>query len=423
MPKVAIHTLGCKVNQYESEKLASEFRSNGFDVVDFRDVADIYVINSCTVTGSADSKSRQAARGAAQRNPNAKVVLTGCYAERTSEEIDGIALIVGNRDKARLVQIVRKEFGLTQSGDVVIGTTLVASRTRALLKIQDGCDQFCSYCAVPFARSEMWSKEFSSVMNEAALLRDSGYKEIVLTGIRVGRYSDAGKDLADVLEGIAAIDGIERVRLSSIELTDIPSRLVEIMAGNRKLCRHLHIPLQSGDDRTLERMHRPYSTSDFRKFAVGARQAVEGLAITTDIMVGFPGETGDDFESSLSFAREMEFSRAHVFRYSPRPGTAAAEIGDTVSGSEKETRSTALIGCTKASADRFAKSLIGESMAVLVEGKEIQGGKRSGLTDNYVRVVFPGDQSLAGSMVQVRITDVSEGNACGFIEEVRPVAK
>jgi threonylcarbamoyladenosine tRNA methylthiotransferase MtaB len=417
MPRVAVHTLGCKVNQYESERIANDFRARGFDVVDFKDCADVYIINTCTVTGVADGKSRQAARGAALRNPEAKIVLTGCYAERSGDEIQGVSLIVGNGAKDRLAEIVCSRLSLNPDANGSSGGSRVPGRTRALLKIQDGCDQFCSYCAVPFARPEMWSKEYPSLMDEARLLRDCGYKEIVLTGIRVGRYSDGEKDLADVLEGLASIDGIERVRLSSIELTDIPRRLMPLMAENRKICRHLHIPLQSGDDETLDRMHRPYTTYDFGAFVDKSRIAVSGLAITTDIMVGFPGETREAFERSRAFCEKMEFARSHVFRYSPRPGTAAEGMSGAVSTEEKERRSSSLIESTRRASEAFAKRLIGERVAVLVEGKEIRPGRRSGLTDNYVRVVFPANEKLIGSIVDVRVVEVVDGVGIGRVED------
>lgn len=438
---MALHTLGCKVNQYETQKMAEGFRSRGFDLVDFSEQADVYVINTCTVTHTADSKSRQAARSAIHRNPEAKVIVTGCYAETSpddAQKIEGVCIVAGNNEKAGLADRVA---GLL--GDASVPTTdqiraaygrhpaegvdnpqssfakaaedksAIRNRTRALLKVQDGCDQFCSYCAVPLARSNMSSKPFAEAVGEASDLAGKGYKEIVLTGIRLGRYGDGEKDLADLLEAISEIEGIERIRLSSIELTDMPDELSDLMAKNPKVCRHLHIPLQSGDDRVLARMNRPYTASEFAEFVRNARARVPGVAITTDIMVGFPGETEEEFENTRRFTREMQFSRAHIFRFSPRRGTAAAEMPNPVSAAEKDRRSELLISLASESSREFTESLVGKTVSVLVEGKRPGGRMRTGLTDNYVRVAFEVDAHLAGEIVKVEIDSVSQGTALG----------
>ena len=451
MPRVALHTLGCKVNQYETQRIAEDFRSRGFDLVDFSDEADVYVINTCTVTQTADSKSRQAARAAVNRNPNAKVVLTGCYAETSTEQlrrIDGVSMVLGNRDKSRLVEHVVGELSfaervISDQSPVISDRCGYLSRTRALLKIQDGCDQFCAYCAVPLARPEMVSRPFVEVLSEAEELARRGYKEIVLTGIRLGLY-DFG--LVELIRSIVELPGIERVRLSSIELTDIPTGLPELMADNRKLCRHLHVPLQSGDDEILARMKRPYTSSQFESFVRDARSLVPEIAITTDIMVGFPGETEEQFEHTYGFSRRVNFARTHVFPYSPRIGTAAWEMADDIPPAEKSRRKARMIELAAECSDEFAAQMIGTTVGILVEGgkpgrdggPEVKRGavesaqsvpvlsawnsprlfSACGLTDNYVRVAFRGGPAHVGEIVDVTVESVARGMAHGHLVSV-----
>ncbi|MHB0912003.1 MAG: tRNA (N(6)-L-threonylcarbamoyladenosine(37)-C(2))-methylthiotransferase MtaB [Armatimonadota bacterium] len=402
MLKVALHTLGCKVNQYETEQLAAEFARRGFELVSFTEAADVYVINSCTVTHTADAKSRQVARAAARRNPGAKVVLTGCYAETDPGGFSGADLVLGNREKAQIVDRVAELVGEPDAP----GADAPRGRTRALLKVQDGCDQFCAYCAVPLVRPVMWSKPLQEAVEEAWELAAGGFTEVVLTGIRLGRYEP---DLSRLLAELSEVEGIRRIRMSSIELTDMPPDLLAVMAENPKICRHLHIPLQSGDDAVLARMKRPYRVAEFAAFVREARAALPGLAVTTDIIVGFPGETAEEFEKTLRFAEEISFSRAHVFRYSPRRGTEAAEMRDDVSPREKEERSARLSAVTARCAEEFARSLVGKSVEVLSEGD-------SGLTDTYVRVMF-GEERPAGSIVSVKIERAESGTAFGRVKE------
>lgn len=419
--KVAFQTLGCKVNQYETEKMVESFAERGFDIVEFNDRADVYVINSCTVTRTADSKSRQAARSARHRNPDALVVLAGCYAETSPDaagEVEGVSIVVGNAGKADIADRVAAVLSPEMLESLHPGRSLCArsGRTRAAVKIQDGCDQFCSYCAVPFARPVMYSRPSAEVRAELAGLAARGFREVVFAGIRLGRYlDDAGANLTDIVSAAAATPGIDRVRLSSIELTDIPDGLIELIADDRRVCRHLHIPLQSGDAGVLRRMNRPYAPGEFADFVERARRRVPGLAVTTDIMVGFPGETAGEFSSSMEFADRIGFSRAHIFRYSPRPGTAASKMKDDVPAAEKELRSKALIRLAGEHAGRFARSMIGEAAPVLIEGKSAGEELPSGFTDNYVRVEFEADGCSAGEIVDVRIESVSGGLASGTI--------
>lgn len=414
MRRVAVHTLGCKVNQYESSRIADDFRRRGYEVVRFSDQADVYIVNSCTVTHTADSKSRQAARAAVRRNPEGVVVLTGCYAQTQPErarEIDGVSLVLGNQEKMSLVDHVERLFarnGVAQraSEDPI---SKISDRTRALLKIQDGCDQFCAYCSVPLARPVMTSRPVEEVLREAADLADRGFREIVLTGIRLGTF----EGLVHLIERIAENPGVERIRLSSIELTDIPSGLLKLIAGNPKLCRHLHIPLQSGCDATLKRMRRPYTTCEFASFMTEARSLIPGLAATTDVMVGFPGESVDDFEETCRFVEKAKFSRIHVFPYSCRPGTASADMPDDIPSAEKTSRKAQIMALGNVCAGEFAASLIGQTVAVLVEGKKLEGNFLSGFTDNYTRVIFPGDFATVGRIVPVYVESSSGAAAYG----------
>ena len=423
--RVALYTLGCKVNQYETQKLAEDFQSKGFDMVDFSDQAEVYVINTCTVTQTADSKSRQAVRTAIHRNPRAAVVVTGCYAETSPEKIrsiEGVDLVIGNEGKENLAELVLESTavgrGKIQNSKSAIrpstgsGQAIRNGRTRALLKVQDGCDQFCSYCTVPFARPVMSCRPCEEVLSEAKQLAERGFKEIVLTGIRLGVYDDGEIYLTSLIGKLVDIQGIERIRLSSIELTDIPEDLIALMAENRKLCRHIHVPLQSGDDEVLARMNRPYTAAEYISFVENVRSLIPEVAVTTDVMVGFPGETSGQFENTCNLMEYIRFARTHVFRYSPRPRTAAAEMPEDVSAAEKERRSTLLMDMAERCSHDFASSLVGKTLPIIVEGKQVRTGVWSGLTDNYVRVEFEG-ASHVGEIIDVRIESVTQGTACG----------
>ena len=419
MPTAALHTLGCKVNQYETQQISDELAAYGFHIVRFTDKADVYIINTCTVTHTADAKSRHAVRAAVKRNPDAVVVITGCYAETSpgiAASIDGVSLVVGNQDKALIARKVISLLPETinpDSRDSLVDH--LTSRTRALIKIQDGCNQFCSYCAVPLARSYMWSKPIDDALTEAGKLADRGYREIVLTGIRTGLYKHEPYNLVELIQKLSDIEGLERIRISSIETTDVPDGLLKLMASNPKVCRHLHIPLQSGDDSVLKRMNRPYNSSEFIRFVERAREIVPEIGITTDIMVGFPGETDEEFRNTCHVAEEVRFSRAHIFRYSARPGTAASLLPDAVSDSEKERRSTVLAEITSRSENAFAELLAGKTMKILVEGKKSHDTMRSGLTDNYVRVFVDVKSEFVGRITEVEVSRMPDGRLVGGI--------
>ncbi|MCG9967043.1 tRNA (N(6)-L-threonylcarbamoyladenosine(37)-C(2))-methylthiotransferase MtaB [Pelotomaculum terephthalicicum JT] len=422
--RVAITTLGCKVNQYESAVLAGTFRDRGYRLVEFEEEADIYIINTCTVTHLGDRKSRQLIRRAARTNPGALIAVTGCYAQVSPEEvlaIPGVDLVVGTKDRTKLVELVETaEKGLMPVNAVSslendgefeeIPALPLQERTRAYLKIQDGCNNFCTYCIVPYARGSLRSRRPERILEMARELTAAGYKEIVLTGIHTGSY---GEDLADgvtlagLLNRLVLIPGLSRVRLSSLEPNDITPELVEILAGSPVFCRHLHIPLQSGDDQVLRRMGRRYTAGEYTRLVNVLRENIPGLGLTTDVMAGFPGETDECYNNTYRLLKKSSFSKLHVFKYSPRPGTPAAGFTGQIEPAVKEARSRKLIGLGGQMAAGFAASLLGQVLEVLVERQyQEEAGLYEGLTDNYVRALFPGSRELIGSIVKVKAEEV-----------------
>lgn len=417
--KVAFGTLGCKVNQYESLALRQLFKENGYEVVDFNTPADVYVINTCTVTHIGDRKSRQLIRRAKRINPDALVVVTGCYAQTSPEEvakIPGVAVIVGARGRKEIPQLVQQALqnGCLVNGVIDVGgaTTfeelpvpLKQERVRGYVKIQEGCNQYCSYCIVPYARGPLRSRRPEKILAEARRLVQNGYKELVLTGIHVTAY---GKDkpetvtLASLVREINQLPGLYRLRLSSLEPQDVDTELIDIIASSPKVCRHLHLPLQSGDDLILKRMNRGYDTAYYRSLVNTIRNKITDVAITTDVMVGFPGETDREFTNTVNFCREMAFAGMHVFRYSPRRGTAAAAMDNQVPAQEKEQRSGVLLNLDRQLRRQFLSRFVGKKMVILVEQQRPEDNKLyEGLTDNYVKVVFPGCPELRGKLVTV----------------------
>ena len=345
--KVAFVSLGCKVNQYETNAMSQEFISNGYKVVDFNDVADIYIINTCTVTNIADRKSRQMLRRVKEINPEAVLVVTGCYAQVGKEElekIDDIDLIIGNNEKKDIVQIIENYQNETsaiitdvmhQREYVEFGTTTYTEKTRAVVKIQDGCDRFCSYCIIPYARGRVRSRKIENVITEVEQIVDKGIKEVVITGIHIASY---GKDfnyeitLIDLLEELNRIKGLERSRLDSIEPTIITEEFVNRLSKLEKICDHFHLSLQSGCDDTLKRMNRRYTCEEFENGTKLLRKAFPNAALTTDIIVGFPGETDEEFNTTYEFLKRIAFYKMHVFKYSQRKGTKAAVMPNQVDG-------------------------------------------------------------------------------------------
>ncbi len=448
MPTAAFTNLGCKVNQYETERLAESFEAVGFTLTDFREPADVYVINTCSVTSDADRKSRQVARRAARQKEGARVVLTGCFAQMaldTDEAVDGATLLVPNDQKMQTAARVLEAFpdlmlyssspasappllkaggaglalfpeaapGGLISPEALLPRPTNLHRTRATLKVQDGCRYFCGFCSIPYTRNVMASRPFPDVLAEARQMAASGAKEIVVTGVCVGAYGpetgSGGPDLADVLVGVADIPGVERVRLSSVQPVEIPDKLIDAMAAHPHIAPHLHLSLQSGDDTILRAMNRPYDTRFFADTVDKLRRLMPRIGLTTDLIVGFPGETEALFENTLAFAQKMRFARTHVFRYSPRRRTAAAEVKDDVTHEEKERRHRALTAACVASQERFAAGDLGRVVSILVEAKGARDGWLSGYTDNYVRVQFEAPATLRGEIVPVRLTDVLPG--------------
>ncbi|MGQ9826138.1 MAG: tRNA (N(6)-L-threonylcarbamoyladenosine(37)-C(2))-methylthiotransferase MtaB, partial [Desulfotomaculales bacterium] len=369
--KVAIATLGCKVNQYDSNALAGMFSRRGYRVVGFDEPADVYVINTCTVTHIGDRKSRQLIRRAARKNPAAFVVVTGCYAQVSPEEvkaIPGVDLVVGTQEKERIVDLVEENLekkgpcGLLEGAGQAESGGLPAlaeggGRVRAFLKIQEGCSNFCTYCIVPYARGPVKSRPPGEILEEAKELLARGYREIVVTGTHAGAYGrDLAEsiDLAGLLETLVELPGLARLRISSVEPQDVSPRLVSLVAGREKICRHLHIPLQSGDDAVLKKMNRRYTSGFYRALVGSIRAVVPDVAVTTDVMVGFPGETEEQFRRTCEFVREMAFSRLHVFKFSPRKTTPAAGMPGQIPAPVKEERSRLLIALGEDLARSFA---------------------------------------------------------------------
>ncbi len=402
MPTVAFHTLGCKVNQGETAAMAHLFREAGYKVVDFSAIADVYVINTCAVTVQAEQKSRQIAHRARDRNPQAMVVMVGCYpqvAKGRGKLPDGVDLLVGSGDKPRIVELVERareassplvaiSHWTEDTSFQMISASQEVGRTRATLKVQDGCQQFCSYCIIPYARGPERSRPIPEVVQEAQSLVKAGFKEIVVTGIHVGSYGrdlPGRPDLVQLLEEVLQVPGLERLRLSSIEPNEIGHSLMSLMRRYPNFCRHLHIPLQAGHDRILKAMNRRYNTSEYRSIIDMVRSYIPEIAITTDVIVGFPTETEAEFQATYDFVADIGFSRLHVFRYSRRPGTPAAEMAGLVPKEEKARRSQALIALGRRMAKEYAEGLMGSEQTVLWENQD-DDGVWSGHTDTYVTV-------------------------------------
>ncbi|MFZ5631219.1 MAG: tRNA (N(6)-L-threonylcarbamoyladenosine(37)-C(2))-methylthiotransferase MtaB [Bacillota bacterium] len=429
---VAIATLGCKVNQYESSSIAGMFRARGYSVVDFKDRADVYVINTCTVTHLGDRKSRQLIRRAVKSNPGGLVVVTGCYSQVSPGEvleIPGVDLVMGTGDRSRIVDMVekmekgRKTNAVRESGQFrefeELPAVAATGRVRAFLKIQEGCDNFCSYCIVPFARGPLKSRDPGGILKEARELAAAGYREIVLTGIHTGAYGKdkaGGMSLASLLEELAGIDRLARIRLSSVEPLDITGDLISLLAQGPPFCPHLHIPLQSGDDSILKAMRRHYSGDYFRNLVAAVRDKISDVSITTDVIVGFPGESDENFMNTYNLIRELKFSALHIFKYSPRKGTAAAGFPNQVPPGVKEERSSMLIALGKDLANEFASRYLGKNVEVLVE-ESVEGlsGMVRGHTPNYLLAAFPGDPGMRGRLAQVRAEKLSGGLLKGRI--------
>lgn len=419
MKKVAFYTLGCKVNQYETEAMAELFANTGYEICDFSDKADIYVINTCSVTHMGDRKSRQTIRRAKKSNPAGVIAVAGCYSQTAPEEIlaiDGVNLVLGTQGRSRIVEFTKN---LTSSAKVNAVSDIMhthdfeelkinryADRTRAYIKVQDGCSQFCSYCIIPYARGPVRSRPENEILEEMAELAKNGYTEIILVGIHIASYgNDLNTSLARLLINADKIPGIKRIRLSSIEPMTLNSEFVEQIKTSKKLCPHFHISLQSGCDETLTRMNRHYTASEYMEIANGLRRAFPNAAITTDIMVGFPGETDEEFSKTVDFVKSADFADAHVFMYSPRRGTPAAKRPDQIPPDVKEIRSKKIIEITKKSHNAFLQSHIGKTAEVQFE--QITGdGLWEGKTENYITVKIKSDENLKGVYKTVMLKEI-----------------
>ncbi|MEA4923707.1 MAG: tRNA (N(6)-L-threonylcarbamoyladenosine(37)-C(2))-methylthiotransferase MtaB [Syntrophomonadaceae bacterium] len=430
--KVAFHTLGCKVNQVETEQMIEEFTGRGYQIVNFGDPADVYVINTCTVTHISDRKSRAMLRRAVRANPAAIVVATGCAAQVDAGQlshIEGIGLVVGNQDKERLAEIVDNyvrghEVEPKIWVDPICPTALPPilysghhERTRAFVKIQDGCQSFCSYCIVPLARGPVRSKAPDDVLAEIGQLLQLGYREIVLTGIHTGMYGIdlAGWDITRLLQRILAVNtGGFRIRLSSIEPLELNEELITLITSDRRICRHFHIPLQSGSDRILKSMRRRYDREYYRRLVLNTAQLIPGSAFTADVMVGYPTETEADFRDTYDLIDDLPLYELHVFKYSRREGTSAAAMIPQIDAAAKQQRSEALLELGRRKKYHFMHSLLGQELNVLVE-RPWDGDIYSGLSDNYIDVHFESPRNLVGQIIKVTLMKAEQEWAIGVV--------
>ena len=398
--KVAFYTLGCKVNQYETNGMIQQFLENGYEIVDFEDYADIYIINTCTVTNMSDRKSRQMIRRAKDNNPNSLVVAVGCYAQVLMEKVDEIPeidLALGTNKKNNVVEIIEnfindKDNSKTYIDDVMhskeygdFGSITYTDKTRAVIKVQDGCDRFCSYCIIPFARGVVRSRNPQNVYDEISMIASQGIKEVVITGMHVASYGKDFKNgfgLIDLLEKIHDIPGIERIRLGSIEPLWMTKEVIDRLNKLDKICHQFHLSLQSGCDDTLKRMNRRYTTNQFEEIVNNIRHTFEDAILTTDIIVGFAGETDEEFEQTYNFLKKINFYKMHIFKYSPRKGTKAENMPNQVDGNIKEVRSKKLIELSDLNETNYLKSYIGKKISVLWE--EEKNGVIKGHTPNYL---------------------------------------
>ena len=425
--RVAFCTLGCKVNQYETNAMIEKFIKKGYKIVEFNEKADIYIINTCTVTNMADRKSRQMLRRVKEINPSSIVVACGCYAQVAKEELEKIPeidLIYGTNEKNKIVEYI-EEFQRNNINNSLItdvmyqkefldfGTTDYTEKTRAVIKVQDGCDRFCSYCIIPYARGHVRSRKIESVIEEIKAISKKGIKEVVITGIHVASYGKDFKEkkqLIDLLEEINKIDGIERIRLGSLEPTLITVEFLERLTKLEKICDHFHLSLQSGCDETLKRMNRRYTTEEFKKCTELLKEAYPNVSLTTDIIVGFPGETEEEFDKTYEFLKDINFYQMHVFKYSPRKGTKAAVMKEQIDGSIKEERSNKLISLSNENEIAHNEKELGKELEVLWEEQE--GEFIKGHTTNYKVVKIP-YKPIENTITKVKIQKIKDAELIG----------
>ncbi|WP_342538057.1 tRNA (N(6)-L-threonylcarbamoyladenosine(37)-C(2))-methylthiotransferase MtaB [Sporosarcina sp. FSL K6-1540] len=441
MSSVAFHTLGCKVNHYETEAIWQLFKEAGYVRGDFEKNSDVYVINTCTVTNTGDKKSRQVIRRAVRKNPDAVICVTGCYAQTSPAEImaiPGVDIVVGTQDRTKLLGLIDEFRTERQPINAVrnimknriyeeLDVPTFSDRTRASLKIQEGCNNFCTFCIIPWARGLMRSRDPQEVIRQAQQLVDAGYLEIVSTGIHTGGYGEDLKDynLARLLRDLETqVKGLKRLRISSIEASQLTDEVIDVLRDSTTIVRHLHIPIQSGSDTVLKRMRRKYTMAFFAERLDRLREALPHLAITSDVIVGFPGETEEEFMETYNFIRDHRFSELHVFPYSKRTGTPAARMEDQVPEEVKNERVHRLIELNDQLAKQYASTFEDEVLEVIPEEKyklEPESGLYEGYSDNYLKVVFAADESMVGKIVRVKIAQAgypyNEGQFVRIMEE------
>lgn len=423
MAKIAFYTLGCKVNQADTASMENLFLRSGHQLVSFDGEADVYIINTCVVTNTGQRKSRQTIHRAIRKNPNALIVVTGCYPQTAAEEVKAIAgvdMIIGNQDRAQIVQLVEERLAHRQTDTLDAVHKLTAStafeemaagditdKTRAFLKIQEGCNQFCTYCIIPYARGPLRSRSLESIRTETQRLISAGFKEIVLIGIHLGCYGKENPDgptLYDAVKTVLDVPGVQRLRLGSLESVEVEPRLLTLMQEDARFCRHLHLPLQAGCDKTLQAMHRPYTTAKFKTLLSDIKTKVPDIAITTDVIVGFPGETEADFETTCKFAESCGFSKMHIFPFSARKGTPAEKFAGAVTEAVKKERADILGKIDETMHKTFLQAMVGQKTEVLFE-QPAGEDYFEGLTGNYQRVfVKSGGRNLGGEILPVKIT-------------------
>ncbi len=423
MAKIAFYTLGCKVNQADTASMENLFLRSGHQLVSFDGEADVYIINTCVVTNTGQRKSRQTIHRAIRKNPNALIVVTGCYPQTAAEEVKAIAgvdMIIGNQDRSQIVQLVEERLAHRQTDTLDAVHKLTAStafeemaagditdKTRAFLKIQEGCNQFCTYCIIPYARGPLRSRSLESIRTETQRLISAGFKEIVLIGIHLGCYGKENPDsptLYDAVKTVLDVPGVQRLRLGSLESVEVEPRLLTLMQEDARFCRHLHLPLQSGCDKTLQAMHRPYTTAKFKTLLADIKTKVPDIAITTDVIAGFPGETEADFETTCKFAESCGFSKMHIFPFSARKGTPAEKFAGAVTEAVKKERADILGRIDETMHKAFLQAMVGQTAEVLFE-QPAGEDYFEGLTGNYQRVfVKSGGRNLGGEILPVKIT-------------------
>lgn len=442
MSSVAFHTLGCKVNHYETEAIWQLFKENGYSRTEFEKQSDVYVINTCTVTNTGDKKSRQVIRRAVRQNPDAVICVTGCYAQTSPAEImaiPGVDIVVGTQERTKMLDYIEQykteRKPINAVGNIMknrvyeeLDVPTFTDRTRASLKIQEGCNNFCTFCIIPWARGLMRSRDPEEVVRQAQQLVDAGYLEIVLTGIHTGGYGEDLKDynLAQLLRDIENnVKGLKRLRISSIEASQLSDEVIDVLRDSKIVVRHLHIPIQSGSDTVLKRMRRKYTMEFFANRLDRLREALPDLAITSDVIVGFPGETEEEFIETFNFIRDQKFSELHVFPYSKRTGTPAARMDNQVDEDVKNERVHRLITLNDQLAVEYASKFEDEVLEIIPEESyklDSASNMVEGYSDNYLKVVIPGSEDLIGKLVRVKITRAgypyNEGQFVRILDEV-----